>query len=105
MDKILNLLSIPNQSDSEIFETIFKNKNMRVERIISYGQSTPDDFWYDQDEDEFVVVLEGFAKILYDINEIYELKKDESLLIPSHQKHKVIYTTNPTIWLCIFTKE
>ena len=105
MDKnnILNLLeNIPNSSKNEIFETIITNDNIKIERIISYGQTTPEDFWYDQNENEFVVVLKGKAIIKYDNNKVFKLKEGDSLFIPSKQKHKVIYTSNPTIWLSIF---
>ena len=106
MDKnsIFRLLeNIPNSSKNEIFETITANDKIKIERIISYGQTTQEDFWYDQSEDEFVVILKGNAKIKYDNNKIFELKEGDSLYIPSKQRHKVIYTSNPTIWLAIFT--
>lgn len=99
------LKDIPQSSQSEIFETIIQKKNIKIERIISYGQTTPKDYWYDQDEDEFVVILKGSAKLQYENNEIIELNLGDSLLIKAHEKHKVIYTDNPTVWLAVFYKE
>lgn len=98
------LKDIPESSKDEIFETIIQNRNIRIERIISYGQVTDKSYWYDQDEDEFVIVLEGEAKIKYDEGKIFDLKKGNSLYIPANQKHQVIYTSNPTVWLAIFIK-
>ena len=100
---IFNFLdNIPTSSKEEIFQTITQNENIKIERIISYGQTTPKEYWYDQSEDEFVLVLEGEAKISYDDKSIYHLKKGNSLYIKANQKHQVTYTSNPTIWLAIF---
>lgn len=96
------LKNIPSKSSKEMFELVLKNKDIKIERIISYGQTSDKDFWYDQDEDEFVLVLEGNAKIRYDNGEIFELEKGSSLYIKAHTKHQVIYTANPTVWLAVF---
>jgi cupin 2 domain-containing protein len=58
--------------------------------------------WFDQDEDEFVVILSGSAIIKYENGEIFYLAKGDFLYIKAHQKHKVTYTENPTIWLAVF---
>lgn len=96
------LKNIPNECKEEVFETIVKNKNVKIERIVSYGQTSPKNFWYDQTEDEFVLVLEGEATIEYNDGSLYNLTKGDSLYIDSHQKHKVTYTSNPTVWLAVF---
>lgn len=96
------LEDIPDKSKNEIFETIIKNKNVKIERIISYGQTTDEKFWYDQEEDEFVVVLKGNAIIKYESGENFELQPGGSLYIKAHTKHQVVYTSNPTVWLAIF---
>ncbi len=103
MKQPFNLLeNIPDSSHEEIFQTLLENDKVKIERIISYGQTTPQDYWYDQDQDEFVMVVEGEAHIVYDDGSIYNLFKGDSLYIKSHQKHQVTYTSNPTIWLAIF---
>lgn len=105
MKTIFNLFqNIPESSEDELFQTIVESKNIRIERILSYGQKTPEDYWYDQEEEEFVLLLEGEAKIEYENREIYHLKRGDTLFIKAHQKHKVVYTANPTIWLAIFIK-
>ncbi len=53
------------RSEDEVFETLFHAKNIRVERIISTGQTTPEDQWYDQDTDEWVVLLQGEARLSF----------------------------------------
>lgn len=94
--------NIPKESKDEIFETLLKNDKIKVERIISYGQVSDENFWYDQEEDEFVIVLKGNAFIEYYDGTIHKLTKGDSLYIKAHQKHKVIYTENPTLWLAVF---
>ncbi len=105
MNEVFNLLSnIPFSSKEEIFETINENENIRIERILSYGQETPSDYWYNQDEDEFIIIIKGEATLIYEDNRSFNLKKNDTLYIKAHQKHKVTYTSNPTIWLAIFIK-
>jgi cupin 2 domain-containing protein len=94
--------NIPQDSQEEIFQTLLSQDNVRVERIISYGQTTPEDFWYDQAEDEMVMVLKGEAKILYEDGMEVSLQEGSFLIIPAHKKHQVTYTHNLTIWLAIF---
>lgn len=106
MEKVCNLLkNIPTISNEEIFETLAKTENITIERIISYGQITSQEYWYDQQEDEFVMVVKGRAIIKYDDGSIYKLNENDSLYIQAHQKHQVIYTSNPTIWLAVFIKK
>jgi cupin 2 domain-containing protein len=103
MNEQFNFLkNIPKESSEEIFQTLHQNKNVRIERIISYGQTSPKEFWYDQKEDEFVLVLEGSATIEYNDGRVYKLVKNDSLYIKAHQKHRVAYTENPTVWLTLF---
>lgn len=99
----MNIYSIPKASSEEIFTELLKTPNIKIEQIVSYGQSSPEGFWYDQAENEWVVVLEGAAKIEFE-DKMVELKKGEYLNILAHQKHRVAYTTNPTIWLAVFYK-
>lgn len=89
----------------EIFENIFTNENIRIQRILSFGQVSPPDYWYDQDEDEWVLLLKGKAKLEFE-NEIITLHRGDSLLIPAHMKHRVAYTSKyfTTIWLAVFIK-
>ena len=64
---IPNLFSnVPGDIPEEIFESLLDSRTVRIERIISQGQSSPADFWYDQDTNEWVVVLKGSARLLFD---------------------------------------
>ncbi len=97
--------NIPEKISDEIFEKILENNNVRIERIISKGHSTPKDFWYDQEENEWVILLKGSAEILFKNNSvIIHLKVGDYLNINSHVKHRVEYTDPniETIWLAVF---
>jgi cupin 2 domain-containing protein len=106
--KAINIFhSIPENLNAEVFEDILKLPGLRIERIISNGQSTPDDAWYDQDEAEWVILLEGGAILEFENDECVTLKKGDYLNIAAHRKHKVKWTdpNQISIWLAIFYKE
>ena len=94
---------LPKDISKEMIDTIISHKNTRIERIVSNGQSSPPDFWYDQSENEFVLLLKGHAELEFE-NETRKLFPGDYLIIPSHQKHRVNSTsqTEPTIWLAVF---
>lgn len=98
------LQNLPLDLDKEIFETIFKNKNIKIERIISYGQTSPVDFWYEQEENEFILLLSGEARLEFLDKPDLHLKKGDYTLLPSKLKHRVAFTSKSevSIWLAIF---
>ncbi|GMU96392.1 cupin domain-containing protein [Ignavibacterium album] len=98
--------NIPDIFPNEIIETIFDSKNVRIERIISKGHSSPENFWYNQEENEWVIVLEGKAIIKYEDEYKDTLRKGDYLFIPAHKKHRVDWTSPDelTIWLAVFFK-
>ena len=100
------LKNIPNKIDEEIIENLINAGNVRIERIISHGQASPECFWYDQDENEFVIVLSGYGQIKFEDGEIVDMKEGDWLYIPAHKKHRVEQTDkeNKTVWLAVFFK-
>ena len=100
-----NLLGdIPTQLREEIVTVLAESPHVRVERIVSNGHASPADFWYDQAEHEWVAVLRGEAKLLFDNGESLLIKPGDYVLIPAHKKHRVEWTTpnEPTVWLAVF---
>jgi len=88
--KLSNIFdSIPQNLGVEVFEDILKSPNLRIERIISKGQSSPEVGWYDQEESEWVIVLEGRAVLEFEEGGAVTLGKGDYLNIPAHSKHKV----------------
>jgi len=97
--------NIPQTISEDVFENLLESKTVRIERIISNGQSSAAGFWYDQNENEWVVVLKGKAKILFKKeNREVILETGNYINIPSHEKHRVEWTdpNEITIWLAIF---
>ena len=88
-------------------QTLLTAANVRIERIVSHGHASPEGFWYDQDQHEWVVVLKGAARLCFEGREQVELKQGDFLNIPVHKRHRVEWTTpeEPTIWLAVFYHE
>jgi len=102
---LANIFSnIPSEIPNEIFEDIVNTDKLRIERIISKGQSYPDTDWYDQVENEWVIVLSGYGEIEYVNGDKIMLNQGDYLHIKAHEKHRVIATSpdEPTVWLAIF---
>ena len=85
----------------EAFLTMFENANAKIERIFSHAHASPADFWYDQEEDEWVVVLRGAAILEFTDRDPVELIEGDYLTIPRHVKHRVARTSEATIWLAV----
>jgi cupin 2 domain-containing protein len=98
----MNIYEMPGfPINDEVISILAQNEAVRIERIISTGQQSD---WYDQEECEYVILLEGRAQLEFEDDKTITLEKGDTLLIPSHQKHRVAYTSAdpPCIWLCVF---
>lgn len=95
---------IPADLAVELCETLLKSRNLRIERIVSHGHASPPDFWYDQDQHEWVLVLKGAARLRFEgEDQPVEMKPGDFINIPEHCKHRVEWTTpdESTIWLAV----
>jgi cupin 2 domain-containing protein len=95
---------LPADLNEEVTETLVDAKSVRIERIVSNGQNSPDGFWYDQPDHEWVVVLAGAARLRFEDDEtLLELAPGDAVNIPAHRKHRVEWTTPdaPTVWLAV----
>lgn len=95
---------IPENNPEEIIEILQSDTNVRIERILSYGQASPENFWYEQEENEWVMLLEGCAELEFETEDIVTLNKGDYVYIPAFKKHRVKSTsqTETTIWLAFF---
>ncbi len=96
--------AIPEQLPEEMFETLQQWPSVRIERIVSKGHSTPVGQWFDQDWDEWVLLIQGEATLLYqNESKPFHLSAGDYLLIPAHTRHRVEWTPSDvaTIWLAI----
>ncbi len=102
-DKNNIFANVPELIPIELFETIIQTKNIKIERIISKGQQSEQNFWYDQEQAEWVLVLKGEARIQFE-DRFVSLQAGDYINIEPHQKHRVDWTTpgEETIWLAIF---
>ena len=91
-------------SGQEQFLTLFENEDVKIERIVSRSHSSPIGFWYDQSEDEWVMILRGYATLEFEGGELVEMKEGDHLAIPSHVKHRVSQTSPDAIWLAVHIK-
>jgi len=103
MEKSNIFKSIPKHLDKEIFDLIVQKGDLKIERIVSQGHVTPDNEWYDQEKDEWVIVLEGAAEIVFEESDVIKLKRGDYVNIPAHTKHRVAWTAPDleTVWLAI----
>ena len=99
-----NLFSLPPaRSADETFEDVLRHDRVRIERIVSRGHTSPATGWYDQDQNEWVLVLEGAGTIAFEDQSEHRLGKGDHLLIPAHTRHRVTWTDpdQPTLWLAV----
>jgi cupin 2 domain-containing protein len=100
----LNLFTdIPTKVPAELCTTLLTAPGVRIERIVSRGQASPEGFWYDQTQDEWVVVLKGAARLRFEDGEL-ELTPGDFVNIPAGKRHRVEWTMpdEPTVWLAVF---
>lgn len=95
---------LPTSLPDEFVTLLAGNRQVRIERIVSTGHNSPPDFWYDQPEQEWVIVLRGAARLLFEKGEPLDLLAGDHILIPASQRHRVEWTTpdEPTVWLAVF---
>jgi cupin 2 domain-containing protein len=96
--------AIPKELKSELIEKLVDSDDVTVERIVSRGHKSPETGWYDQDQNEWVLLLQGEAKLLFDDDAYVDLKVGDYIDIPAHKKHKVEWTAPDieTVWLAVF---
>ncbi len=101
-----NLFSdIPAELPDEHIKPLLAGGAFRVERIVSRGHTSPDGYWYDQDEHEWVLLLSGGAELEFDEGPAsVVLTPGDYLHIPAGARHRVVWTDEEreTVWLAVF---
>ena len=95
---------IPGTLAAEQLTALLTTPNVRIERIVSRGHASPPDFWYDQPQAEWVIVLAGSAALAFDGEASPRtLRRGDHLHIPAHARHRVVWTdaNEPTVWLAV----
>ena len=103
--EIRNILAdLPPALSGEVVDTLAETDSVRIERIVSNGQGTPEGEWFDQEQDEWVLVLAGSAGLLFDgVQEPRRLGVGDHILIPAGCRHRVAWTDPAvsTVWLAV----
>lgn len=94
---------VPAELPAELVTVLASSPAVRVERIVSRGHVTPPGEWYDQDEDEFVLVVSGAARLEFEEFDL-GLRAGDWVDLPAHVRHRVAWTApdEDTIWLAVF---
>lgn len=95
---------IPQVLSAELFETLLERPGCRLERIVSRGHATPEGQWYDQEWDEWVLLIKGKAALeIEGETEPQELQPGDHILLNAHRRHRVAWTepNDETIWLAL----
>ena len=102
----MNLFAnLPATLPTELVTTLLTSADFRIERIVSKGHASPEGFWYDQAEHEWVLVLSGAARLRFeDTPNTFAMHPGDCINITAGRKHRVEWTTpgEPTVWLAIF---
>jgi cupin 2 domain-containing protein len=93
--------NLPAGTGGEDSLTLFENRNVKITRIVSQAYSSPAGFWYDQADDEWVIVLRGQATVELASGEFVEMAEGDYLTIARHVKHRIARTSEKTIWLAV----
>lgn len=105
-----SLLMIPEQvrqpeAPEDFAPLLASPDGLLVERIVSWGHVTPEGQWYDQEKDEWVLLLEGSARLGFADGREVALQRGQCLLLPRHVRHRVLETSKPCVWLAIHAPE
>ncbi|MDD3352243.1 cupin domain-containing protein [Zoogloea sp.] len=99
---VRNLLHpLPPPGPEEHIETLLARPGLKVERIVSHGHASPPGFWYEQTDDEWVMLVQGCAELLFECGENLPLRPGDWLQIPAGRRHRVASTDPDTVWLTI----
>jgi len=96
---------IPSEFRAEFTQRLAGRPGVRVERIVSRGHASPEGFWYDQGETEWVLLVSGAARLRFEENdEQVEMKAGDFIVIPARARHRVEWTSpdEDTVWLAVF---
>ena len=98
--------NIAQSGEEEQFNLLAKSPNCRVERIVSAGHSSPKGFWYDQENDEFIMLVQGEATLEFE-DKMVDMKAGDYMVIHKNPKHRIEKSSmEPAcIWLCVFDIE
>ena len=96
--------NLPALTSGEACDILWQTESVKIERIVSHHAASEEGFWYDQEEDEWVLVVKGAAVLLIHPDERVAMKAGDHLLLPAHCRHRVEWTSGETIWVAVHMK-
>ncbi len=113
MDRLMHEIgslfdSLTVELPEELITTVLRANGVPIERIVSQGQVSPPGLWYDQEENEWVIVLDGRAAILFEGEpEPVDFQRGSYVNIPAHVEHRIAWIdpSEKTVWLAIHYKD
>lgn len=101
----MNLFKLTTLSGKEeLVEPLIPDRGIAIERIVSTGQRSPDGFWYEQERDEWLALLQRRAKLTWKSGKSLQMEQGDWILIPAEEQHRVEWTSQdpPCIWLAVY---
>jgi cupin 2 domain-containing protein len=95
---------IPADLSAEQVDVLHADGTIRIERIVGLGHASPPGFWYDQPRDEWVLLVQGRARLRFESPDaVLEMRAGEHVHIPAHRRHRVEWTDphEPCVWLAV----
>ena len=96
-----NLFESLPTADAETIQVLLQSDAVKIERITSNGQPSPRDFWYDQVNEEWVLLIQGMATLEFENGEKRQMRAGDYLLIPSRLRHRVSEVSQDAVWLAM----
>lgn len=95
--------ALADASAAEVFEPLWQEGGVLIERIVSRGQRSAPGTWYEQDRHEWVLLIKGAARLCWEDGSETALSEGDYVAIPALQKHRVEWTDpqQDTIWLAV----
>ncbi len=100
MKNLFNTLGLAR--DGEQSEVIIDSESVKLERLVSFGHPTPEGFWYDQQQTEWVALIKGEAELAYADGRTVKMKAGDHLTIAPHVVHRVSSVSDDAVWLALF---
>ena len=105
---VTNLFTrLPDDLPEEVFETLVDSPHVRIERIVSLGHRSSENFWYDQPQSEWVLLLKGSAVLEFEGEPPFDMQAGDAVLIHARRRHRVVQTAadEHTVWLAVHLEE
>lgn len=88
---------------NELHITVYESDVLKIQTIKSFGFKSAEGEWFDQNEEEVVLIIRGRAVLQFDDKNV-SLEKGDKYIIKRHEKHRILYTSKNCEWYCVYIK-